>query len=64
MRALLLQAITVLSNAFRQLEREVPPPNRHSCSSSPRVVTGLKAVDALLANGLLQEVASMRRLAK
>lgn len=80
MRALFLQAITVLSNAFQRLEQQVPPPQQVPFRDGfvfrfveksleqalllklARVVTGLKAVDILLASGLLQEMAATCRM--
>lgn len=80
MRNLFLEVITVLSNAFRRVEAQVPPPKlvphgdghvfrfveqtlaQALLLKLARVITGLKAVDALLAKGLLQEMAAMCRI--
>ena len=80
MRALFHQTIVVISNAFRRLEKQVPPPQLVPFGDDlvfrfvektieqalllklARVVTGLKAVDALLYGGLLQEMAVICRV--
>lgn len=80
MRELFHRTITVLSNAFRRLEPQVPAPElvphgdghvfrfaektltQALLLKLARVVTGLKALDILLANGLLQEMASICRM--
>jgi hypothetical protein len=79
-RAIFLESITVLSNAFRRLEAQAPAPTlvplgehyvfrfveqtleQALLLKMARVITGLKAVDALLAKGLLQEMAAMCRI--
>lgn len=80
MRTLFQQAIVVMSNAFRRLEQQVPPPRlvpfgeghvfrfvertieQALLLKAARVVTGLRALDVLLAAGLLQEMASVCRV--
>lgn len=80
MRKIYLEVITVLSNAFHRLERQVPSPKLVQYGDGhvfrfveqtleqalllklARVITGLKAVDALLAKGLLQEMAALCRI--
>lgn len=79
-RSLLIQAVTVMVNAFRQLEKQVPAPvpvpfrdgvvyryreqaiEQALVLKLARTITGLKAVDVLLLEGLLQEQGAICRM--